>query len=156
VRIGLYTPNYPGLTTDGGIGTYTRALGHELCRLGHAVHVLTPGDLADTTDGPVRVHFTRTDHLAGVDRLVPGAGACWRVARAVWRLVRSEGLEVVEFPNWEGLGVLFQQLSRVPVVVRMHTSSAETQRIDRLLDHRWYRWNVRRERWQARLADFFF
>lgn len=153
MRIGLYTPNYPGLTADGGIGTYTRALGYELCRLGHTIHVLTPGDQADTTDGPVHVHFTRTDHLAGVDRVVPGAGACWRVARAMRRIVRTTGLDVVEFPNWEGLGLLFEQWSQVPVVVRLHTSSAETQRIDGVPDRRWYRWNIRRERWQARLAD---
>ena len=152
LRIGLYTPNYPGLTGDGGIGTYTRALAHELDRLGHAVHVLAPGDRGPADDGPVRVHFTRTDHLAGVDRLLPGAGACWRVARAMRRLARAERLDVVEFPNWEGLGLLFEQWSRVPVVVRMYTSSAETQKLDGLPDLRWYRWNVRRERWQARLA----
>jgi glycogen synthase len=153
MRIGLYTPNYPGLNTDGGIGTYTRALGYQLTRLGHTVHVLTPGDRESADDGPVHVHFTRTDHLTGVDRLVPGAGACWRVARAMGELVRAHRLDVVEFPNWEGLGVLFQRRTRVPVVVRMHTSSAETQQIDGLPDHRWYRWNVRRERWQARRAD---
>jgi glycogen synthase len=153
MRIGLYTPNYPGLTADGGIGTYTRALGRELSRLGHTVHVLTPGDRESTDDGPIRVHFTRIDHLAGVDRLMPGAGACWRVARAMRRLVRSERLDVVEFPNWEGLGLLFEQWSRVPVVVRLHTSSAEAQQIDGLPDRRWYRWNVRRERWQSRRAD---
>jgi glycogen synthase len=153
VRIGFYTPNYPGFNCDGGIGTYTRALGYELTRLGHAVHVLTPGDREPAADGPVRVHFTRTDHLAGVDRIVPGAGACWRVAKAMGELVRAHHLDVVEFPNWEGLGVLFQRRARVPVVVRMHTSSAETQQIDGLPDLRWYRWNVRRERWQARRAD---
>jgi hypothetical protein len=52
MRIGLYTPNYPGLTADGGIGTYTRALAHELVRLGHAVHVLAASDGAPADDGP--------------------------------------------------------------------------------------------------------
>ena len=153
MRIGLYTPNYPGLTGEGGIGSYTRSIAHGLSELGHEVHVLTPGDRPTADDGEVRVHFTRTDHLRGFDRLVPGMGPCWRVGRAMRRLVREYRLEVVEFPNWEGYGLLYQRIAKIPVVVRLSTSSAEAQHIDGGLPTRRQRWEVSRERWQSQAAD---
>jgi glycogen(starch) synthase len=153
MRIGFYTPNYPGLTGDGGIGTYTRTLGHGLAAAGHEVHVLTTGNKPATDDGPVRVQFTRTDHLPGVDRFLPGAGACWRTARALRRMVRHHEIDVVEIANWEGYGLLYMHLPRVPAVVRLYTSSRETQQLDGLAASRWLTWDVFRERWQARSAD---
>jgi glycosyltransferase involved in cell wall biosynthesis len=153
MRIGFYTPNYPGLSGDGGIGTYTRSLGRSLAEAGHEVHVLTPGARASAPDGPVRVHFTRTDHLPGLDLLVPGAGACWHIGRMMRRLARVHHLDLVEFPNWEGYGLCYQRVTRTPIVVRLHTSSAEAQAIDGSRPTRWHRWDVKRELWQARRAD---
>lgn len=153
MRIAIFTPNYPGLTGEGGIGSYTRTLAHGLSALGHTIHVLTPGRQTSTNDGPVRVHFTQTDYLPGIDKIVPGAGACWRIACAMQRLVRDYNLNIVEFPNWEGFGLLFAKLSRIPVVVRLHTSSKEAQIIDGTRPSRLHQWDVRRERWLARSAD---
>jgi glycogen(starch) synthase len=153
MRVAIYTPNYPGLTGEGGIGTYTRFLGHGLSDLGHEVHVLTPGDRPSVPDGPVRVHFTRTNHLPLVDRVLPGAGACLRTARALRRLIREQRLDLVELANWEGYGLLYLRMPRVPTVVRLSTSSQEAQEIDGLFSSRRLRWDGKRERWQARAAD---
>lgn len=153
LRIGIYTPTYPGLTGEGGIGTYTRDLAHGLARLGHAVRVLTPGDGPPADDGPVRVAFTHAGYVRGLDRLAPGAGGCWRVGRAMARLARAEKLDVVEFPNWEGMGLVYQRFGPTPTVVRLSTSSAESQTIDGRPPTRPDRWDSRRERWQARRAD---
>ena len=153
MRIGFFTPNYPGLTGEGGIGSYTRTLGFGLSALGHEVHALTPGDRPDTADGPVRVHFTSTRHLPGLDKLAPGAGACWRVGRAMRRLVRDHRLDAVEFPNWEGYGLAFARLARTPTVVRLYTSSVESQRIDDTATSRWHAWNNWRERAIGHAAD---
>lgn len=152
MRVGLYTPNYPGLTGDGGIGTYTQNLAHGLARLGHHAVVVTPGDGPPVADGPVPVAFCSTRHLPGAERLLPGAGACWRVGRAVAAVAREHKLDVVEFPNWEGYGLGYQLVGPTRTVVRLHTSSRETQQIDGLPDTRRLRWDVRRERWQARRA----
>ena len=84
---------------------------------------------------------------------MPGVGACWGVARRMLRMVRERQLDIVEFPNWEGLGVLFQQFSRVPIIVRLYTSSLESQVIDGLAPTREQHWDVRRERWQSHWAD---
>ena len=152
MRIAHYTPNYPGVTQEGGIGSYTQNLAYGLAELGHEPTVMTPGSGQDVMDGPVRVRQTSTQHLPLADRLLPGAGACWRVARAMQRLVRERNVDVVEFPNWEGFGLVFQHLSRTPVVVRLHTSSRESQIIDQLPATPFLRWDVRRERWQAQRA----
>jgi glycosyltransferase involved in cell wall biosynthesis len=153
MQIGFYTPNYPGLTTEGGIGSYTRTLAHGLAAAGHTVHVLTPGDRPAADDGPVRIHFVRTAHLPGFDRVLPGAGACWRTAWSIHQLVRDYRLEVFEVANWEGYALFYMHLPRVPTVVRLATSSRETQQIDGLPWSRWLAWDVKRERWQARAAD---
>lgn len=153
MRVGFYTPNYPGLTGNGGIGSYVRTVGHGLAALGHEVTVLAAGDRPPTADGPLTIQFVPNRHLPGIDKLVPGAGACWRVYRAVRSMIRQQRLDVLELPNWEGYGVLVPYLTRLPTVVRLHTSAAETQRIDRLPDSRWLRWDVRRERRLARAAD---
>lgn len=152
MRIGFFTPTYPGVSGDGGIGTYTRDLAHGLSRRGLTVHVVTPHVGPVVLDGPVTVHPCRADHLPLADRLMPGAGSCWHVGRAVRRVARAEQLDLVEFPNWDGLGLAYQTLGPTPTVVRLHTSAHETQVIDGLPDSRRLRWDVRRERWQARRA----
>jgi len=152
MRIALYTPNYPGITTEGGIGSYTRALSLGISELDHEVHVLTPGTQPSVSDGPIRVHFTRTGHVAGLDKLLPGMGSCWRISRAMRRLVREHRIEIVEFSNWEGFGLLFLKTANIPVVVRLSTSSREAQIIDGSPPTRWQRWDVRRERWLVRTA----
>lgn len=153
LRIGLFTPNYPGLTGEGGIGTYVRNIGRALTGLGHHVHVLTPGEGTDVQDGDVHVHFTKSSHIAGLDRLVPGAGPCWRIGQRMQHLVREHALDVVEFPNWEGRALWFGWRRQVPLVVRLHTSSLETIKIEGGTFSRELRWDVRRERWTARMAD---
>jgi glycosyltransferase involved in cell wall biosynthesis len=154
LRVGIFTPSYPGITGEGGIGTYTCHLAHGLTSRGHTVHVVTPGPAnTDTSDGLVAVHTVECKHLPVLDRFLPGAGACYRVSRAMRRIVAGHKLDLVEFPNWEGLGVLFCLRRPAPVVVRLHTSSLETQLIDGAARNRPAKWDVRREQLLAWSAD---
>ncbi len=154
MKIGFFSSSYPGVTGEGGIGTYTRNLAHALAALGHAVHVLTPGDARSTVeDGPVSVHLCRDDYFPVADRLVPGAGASYRVGTAMARLVERHGLDIVEFPNWGGVGLWYAARRPAPLVVRLHTSAAETNLIDGVASRRVAAWDVRRERWLSRSAD---
>jgi glycosyltransferase involved in cell wall biosynthesis len=153
LKLGIYTPTYPGVRGDGGIGTYTQALARGIAKLGSCAHVLLPGSGLTVSDGLVQVHPVKVRHLPVLDRIAPGAGASWRVGRAMARLVRGFGLNVVEFPNWEGLSLWFALGRRVPLVVRLHTSSSETIEIDRLPMDRLRRADICRERWTARMAD---
>jgi glycosyltransferase involved in cell wall biosynthesis len=156
MKVGFYTPNYPfpEATTGDGIGTYTRHQAHALSALGHEVHVITPGRTEGIRqDQAVPVHVVRCDHFPLVDRFIPGAGACCRVGSRMRKLVRRYQLDVVEFPNFEGLGISFCLGRPAPVVVRLHTSSQEMHEIDGLPSSPTARWDVRRERWLALLAD---
>jgi glycogen(starch) synthase len=151
-RVAMYTPNYPGVSTEGGIGTHIQTLGRGLTELGHHVAVLTPGTGPASHDGRMSLEFASTRHIPVLDRFFPGAGACVRVYRSIKRIVREQQIDIIEFPNWEGLGLLVQKLSFRPTVVRLYTSSKETQVIDNLESTRARRFDVLRERWQAHRA----
>ena len=153
MKIGMYTPSYPSVSGEGGIGTYVRENARALSEAGHEVHVLTPGSGPAIQDGLVRVHQYTVAPLRGVDRIFPGAGANWRAGREMTRLVRQYQLDVVEFPNWEGLSLYFAWRRSVPLVIRLSTSSAESIQIDQLPMNRQLAYDVRRERWSARSAD---
>ncbi|RPI08098.1 MAG: glycosyltransferase family 1 protein, partial [Actinobacteria bacterium] len=153
MRIGFFTGSYPGVNGFGGIGTYTRTMARALAARGHQVHVLTAGDgQQEVLDGQVVVHTVRIAHFPALDRALPGLGACFRVGAAMRRLAARERLHVVEFPNWEGLGLFYIARPVTPVCVRLSTSAAETVSIDGIPWTRALRWDVRRERWSARLA----
>ena len=153
MKLAFYSPGFH-FGSEGGIATYTRHLGHALSELGHEVHVLTPGLSTEVErDGPVTLHRAYTGHFPLVDRLIPGAGASCRVGAAMRRLVARYGLDLVEFPNWEGLGVEYSLRRSAPLVVRLHTSSLESQAIDGGRPGYSGMWDVRRERWTALTAD---
>ena len=65
------------------------------------------------------------------------------------RLIREHNLDIVEFPNWEGLALILQRTSHVPMVVRLHTSSKESHSINGTPATRTNRWDVKREMWQG-------
>ncbi len=153
IRLGIYAPTYPGITGEGGIGTYVKELADELAVRGHEVHVLTLGSRPTVMDGKVHVHSVEADYFPLVDRIYPGAGACYYVGRAMKRLVRRFGLNVVEFPNWEGFGIYYAWRRPTPMVVRIHTSSLESIKIDRLPMNRLRRMDIQRELHHTKLAD---
>lgn len=152
MKIAIYSPTYPEVNGAGGIGTYTRHLATALVAGGHEIHVLTRGSAGRTKDRGVSVECVSAAHVPLADRVLPGFGACARLAGAISRLSSARHADVVELPNWEGLGVGFQMFRRTPTVVRFHTSTLECQEIDAAPSTRATRWDVRRERWQASLA----
>jgi glycosyltransferase involved in cell wall biosynthesis len=93
------------------------------------------------------------DYFPVIERLLPGSGSCYHISKALRTLVARERLDVVELANWEGLGALFTWRRPVPVVVRLHTSTKEAYSLGGRTVQGPIKWDVRRERWQARLAD---
>ncbi len=153
MKLAFYTPNYPGITQDGGIGSYTKSLAHSLSKLGHTVHVITPGTGDTGIDDDVHVHQVNLRHVPLIDRWMPGFGSCWHLSRKLTELVEQHAIDLVELPNWEGLGIFYQKKQLTPTVVRLHTSSLETQQIDQLPPTRLLQWDVKREHQQVRQAD---
>lgn len=154
MRVGIFSPTYPGINGEGGIGTYTRSLGRSLSSLGHEVHVLTIGDPGRASeDSGVKIHTCNYSYVRGVDKALPGLGAAYHIGRAMKRLSREHAFDVVEFPNWEGRSLWYSIRRPAPVVIRLHTSSAESQKIDQAVASKGDRWDVRREFWSSRMAD---
>src|SRR5262249_18251949 len=116
--------------------------------------VLTVGDGRRCLDGPVEVCSVSDRYFPVIDRLVPGAGACCRVAIAAARLAMRHRLDVFEFPNWNGHRAAFPYVcGALPVVGRLPTSALESHAIDGGCRDRVARWEVIREHRLCRTAD---
>ncbi|MBT7300703.1 MAG: glycosyltransferase family 4 protein [Victivallales bacterium] len=122
---GIYPPE-----GGGGIETYTRDLTEALAKAGHAPVILsrTEGEeRCEEVDG-VTVRRYRMRELPKGERFLPGI--CWSrfLAREIDRLHREQPFDVVEFPNWEGVGYWYARrppTRRLPVITRLHTPFLE-------------------------------
>ena len=154
LKVGLFSPHYPSISGEGGIGTYTRTLAEAMTASGHTPHVLTTGPATrQAFAGVVAVDMVSRRYIPFIDRVVPGATACWRIGQRASALARSHGLDLFEFPNWEGLGLWFALRRSIPLVVRLHTSAAETQQIDGLPATWRLKCDIYREKLQIDRAD---
>lgn len=108
----------------GGIGTYIINLAKGLRRLGHNIFVITRtygGDKAEIIDG-VRVYRYRSRYIPKLEKLLPNLEWSRFVSGKIEALDREFGLDIIEFPNWEGVGFWYGgKKKRKPVVTRFHT-----------------------------------
>ena len=119
--------SYPLTQPFGGIAVYTQTAARALNARGHEVHVVVggPGETCDKMDGSIHVHYRTVRWLPMVGEILPGFGESFWLAKMIRELHRRYHFDLVEFPNFEGLGLVFQALTRVPVVARLHTSMVE-------------------------------
>ncbi len=127
MRIALVTPEHPGCGPSFGIGRYVRDLAGCLADSGATVRVLAATDtgcfIADPGKSPRRV-ASGYRHLM----LRPLQSAGWLNAEFA-----RFAPDVVDVPNWGGLGTFLRP--RCPIVVRLVTSASDPSlaRGDRLL-----------------------
>ena len=128
MKICFVVDSYPGLFRFGGIAAYTRTAARALTALGHEVHVLVArrDPPMDTTDGAVQVHVRTISWLPVVGKIFAGLGESIGAARHLARLHRQFQFDAVEFPNWEGIGLVGTWFPVTRTVVRLHTSMAES------------------------------
>lgn len=131
LRIAIVTTAYPP-EDGGGIGTYTEALAQGLAALGQEVHVLAASSVdALERRGAVCLHRMRPRHLPRVEHQVPGLAWSAQVALRLSTIARRGRLDIVEFPNWEGAGLVYALVPlRATVVTRLHTPFFETLSLD--------------------------
>lgn len=115
----------------GGIGTYIFNLAQGLKARGHEVFVITPSRVAsDDTEEifeGLRVLRMRLRHVPKLESSIPGLAWSWAVSSKIRELDRRHGIDIVEFPNWEGVGYVYARLpGHKPVVTRVHTPYEET------------------------------
>jgi glycosyltransferase involved in cell wall biosynthesis len=139
MRICLVSKEYPPDTARGGIGTQTWNKAHALARLGHSVHVLSccagPGpDVTTNDERGVSLHRMQppgeeTGHEFPIyNAATYSIGYTWNVLRKLYRLMRTTGVDLVDFAEYGAEGFAYQ-LNRtpwnwVPVVVQLHAPLA--------------------------------
>ena len=155
MRICLISDSYPTLPIFGGISVYTRTAAHALAALGHDVHVLIGRlkEINDFTDGDVKVHIRPISWLPLICQWLPGLGESWGLARALRKLHRQYSFDIVEFPNWEGCGLVSTLWKIVPTVVRLHTSTADVMTVLQRAPTIAERFTIWAEKASARLAS---
>ena len=129
---------YPTLSGYGGIALYSQVAARALAARGHEVHVIAcyaheyvdGGQVHkdvhyEATDGTIQLHARSMYPLPIVERWLEGLGASLSLARSLRELHRQHHFDVVEFPNYEGLGFVSCLLRIAPIVVRLHTSTYE-------------------------------
>jgi glycosyltransferase involved in cell wall biosynthesis len=144
----------PAPYPPGGIGTYTSYISELLVAAGETVHVLAqrwegaPARVEESHGGHLVVHrvsvndYTRSGHSdSGDDRKIlhglmesdcPAEAFSWLTARAAESLILSEGIDLVEAPEWEAPLYYLQLRRRLglgvdrhpPCVVHLHSPSA--------------------------------
>jgi glycosyltransferase involved in cell wall biosynthesis len=154
VTLCFVSDTYPLRRPFGGMAVYTQTAAQALCARGHRVHVLIPcrDQPQDAVDGAVHVHYRRVTWLPLVGRMVPALGESWHLSRALRALHREHHFDLVEFPNFEGLGLVSEWRGFVPVVVRLHTSMAESIEAQDRAPKAGERFMMWAERQSARLA----
>ena len=128
MKICFVSDFYPTVNRTGGIGVYTRSAATALQVRCHAVHVLvgTREKSYDASDGDVQIHVRRVRWIPVFGKWLAGLGESISLAWALGKLHRQFRFDVVEFPNWEGTGLVTAFCGFVPVVVRLHTSMIES------------------------------
>lgn len=124
----IVSDTYPLARPFGGMAVYTQTAAQALTARGHTVHVLVPCSDAsrDLAEGAVQVHYRHVSWMPLIGRFVPALGESYGIARALRELHARHRFDIVEFPNFEGVGLVSQWRDFVPCVVRLHTSMAES------------------------------
>ena len=128
MKICFVADSYPGLFRFGGIAAYTRLAARALAARGHEIHVLIARrePAFDSADGAVKLHVRTVRWLPFIGKRLPGLGESIAVAWELSRLQRQFKFDAVEFPNWEGIGLVGTLFPATRTVVRLHTSMAES------------------------------
>jgi glycogen synthase len=113
MRIAFVTPEYPGCGPSFGVGHYVSQLARHFSQNGHAVLVLVVAQSGCWMGDHAQVHHVR-------DWRVPGFLRPWVYRSWMTRMLNELAPDVVEIPNWGGLGAYLP--ADWPLVTRLSTS----------------------------------
>ena len=117
----------------GGIGTYIHNLSAGLHSQGHKVVVITKSKEQEGREdfNGVTVYRYKTRYIPKLEKFLPGLAWSRFVAKTISALDKEFRFDIIEFPNWEGVGFVYLlKRGRKPVAVRVHTPYFETLSID--------------------------
>ncbi|MBN1130865.1 MAG: glycosyltransferase family 4 protein [Chitinispirillaceae bacterium] len=136
MRIALVNSEYPLSGGNGGIAAYTITMANALAALGHTVYVCgrtgtQPAGLNPSVKAVVFGHAQGTVMERWYERIaVPGPlrwelGAARALGNTIADLCKTKGLDIVEVPDFGGLGRFLHDPGVPPMVTHFHTP-AET------------------------------
>lgn len=144
MRIALINSEYPSPTHSGhgGIATYTYLAANTLASLGHTVYILVrEGTSPDSLSDSVNIYNYGFSPAPGLHRITDK----FRSGKIVWergnsRNIRNTllsihkrfGLDIAEFPDYNGLSYQCSGSLPFPVVVNFHTPSEIVDRLNNL------------------------
>ncbi len=142
MKIAIVNSEYPSPsgTDHGGIATYTYTLARLLSTLGHTVHVFTRSPISPA-HFPLSVRFHRYGFKKSLNPFIRlleryfrtplawEAGHARSVAQCIRKLHQSDGLDIVDIPEYGGLAAAYPVKCVPPCVVTFHTPS---QLVDKL------------------------
>lgn len=128
MKICFVSDYHPSLPFFGGIAVYTDRIARTLVRRGHTVHVVVAkaDRKADFEAEGVQVHYRQSRWLPLIGRRTPGLGESIGIATTLAGLHKRHRFDLVEIPNWEGMGYASTFAPGLRVVIRLHTSVAES------------------------------
>lgn len=86
----------------------------------------------DEEIGGVKVYRRKIRYIPKIDKYVPGLYWSFFVSQKIKELDKKYRIDIVEFPNWEGVGFWYLlNKKRRPVVTRLHTPYFKTLSIDK-------------------------
>jgi glycogen(starch) synthase len=134
MRIALVNSEYPSAGGNGGIATYTVTMANALVKLGHTVHICCRnGTRLTGLASPVKTVIF--DHTPGsvMERLyeriaVPAPlrweqGAARALRNTLQHLNDTQGLDIIEIPDFGGLGRFLENSGTPLIVTNFHTPS---------------------------------
>ena len=127
LRVCLLSQAYPPEKFD-GVGRSTQLLARGLAELGHQVHVITQGQVAETIAAEgTQVHkvVLRLNRYARY-RHLPATHATLNYSHIVYdkvrQLQRRHGIQLVDSPLWQVEGLVTERSRLLPVIVRPVTA----------------------------------
>ena len=152
MKVCFYCDNWPSFAQMHGAARYAQTLAKGLVARGVETHILTSHhEEQDLLEDGYHVHARRAPPVRAVRRFQPGLGESFHVWRAVEQLHRRHQFDLVELTNVEGIGYCTALLSRLPTVVRVHTTAFDAARLT-IGNVRLEQKYARLERWTAHRA----
>lgn len=142
VKIALVNSEFPSPTgaDHGGIATYTYTLANFLHQKGHTVHILTRSGIhSEEIHHGIEVHHLQSRYTRNIAQRIFNRmrrtlitwekGFARDVRACLLGIKKKQGLDLVEYPEYGGLGLYCRNLQGIATVATLHTP---TELVDEL------------------------